>query len=75
LGSIASQRQTGKRRRYGGEGRRGTAGSGGVRSFDFEGEDESDLVLWIARPQLASYLKAQFLREVGSQANSVVLDS
>ena len=25
LGSIASQRQTGKRRRYGGEGRRGTA--------------------------------------------------
>lgn len=35
--------------------RRPTGDGGGVvRSFDFEGKDESDLVLWMARPKLAS---------------------
>jgi len=48
--------------------RRPTGDGGGVvRSFDFEGKDESDLVLWMARAKLASYQKAQFFREVGSQ--------
>jgi hypothetical protein len=56
LGSIASLRQAVslRRRRPTGDGS-GGGGGGGVRSFDFEGEDESDLVLWMARPKLASY--------------------
>lgn len=51
----------------------GDGSGGGVRSSDFDGDDESKSVLWMARSNLAFLSEsAILLRDVGCQAKSVV---